>query len=38
VVAKFWETFAVSKATARKYDGERFNLGKINEPEVRKQY
>jgi len=29
---------AVSKQTAQKLDGERFNLGKLNELEVRKQY
>ena len=29
---------AVSKQTAQKFDGERFNLRKLNELEVRKQY
>jgi len=38
VVAKFRERLAVSKEAAQKSDGERFNLRKLNEPEVRKQY
>jgi len=38
VVAKFRERLAVSKEAAQKFDGERFNLRKLNEPEVRKQY
>jgi hypothetical protein len=29
---------AVSKQTAQKFDGERFNLRKLNELEVTKQY
>jgi len=29
---------AVSKQTAQKFVGERFNLKKLNELEVRKQY
>ena len=29
---------AVSKQVAQKFDGERFNLRKLNELEVRKQY
>jgi hypothetical protein len=29
---------AVSKQEAQNYDGERFNLGKLNDLEVRKQY
>jgi hypothetical protein len=29
---------AVSKQESQKYDGERFNLKKLNELEVRKQY
>ena len=29
---------AVSKQAAQRYDGERFNLRKVNELEVRKQY
>jgi len=38
VVAKFRERLAVSKDAAQKFDAERFNLGKLNELEVRKQY
>jgi len=38
VVAKLRERWAVSKQAAQKFDGERFNLRKINELEVRKQY
>ena len=38
VVAKVRERLAVSKQAAQKFDGERFNLGKLNELEVRKQY
>ena len=38
VVAKVWERLAVSKQAAQKSDGERFNLRKLNELEVRKQY
>jgi hypothetical protein len=29
---------AVCKQTAPRFDGERFNLKKLNEPDVRKQY
>jgi len=29
---------AVSKQTGQKFDGERFNLRKLNELEVRKEY
>ena len=36
VVAKFREKFAVSKQGTQKFDGERFNLEKLNELEVRK--
>jgi hypothetical protein len=32
------EILAVSKQAAQKSDGERFNLRKLNELEVRKQY
>ena len=32
VVAKLSERLAVSKQAAQKYDGERFELGKLNEP------
>jgi len=38
VVAKVRERLAVSKQAALKFDGEIFNLGKLNEMEVRKQY
>jgi len=38
VVAKVRERLAVSKQAAQKFDGERFNLRKLNELEVRKQY
>jgi len=38
VVAKVRGRFAIGKQVARKSDGERFNLRKLNELEVRKQY
>jgi len=38
VVAKVRESLAVSKQAAQKIDGERFNLMKLNELEVRTQY
>jgi hypothetical protein len=38
VVAKVRERLAVSKQAAQKFDGERFNLRKLNEPKVSKQY
>ena len=38
VVAKFRERLAVSKQAAQKLDGERFNLRKLEDQEVRKQY
>jgi hypothetical protein len=38
VVAKVRESLAISKQAAKKFDGERFNLRKLNETEVRKQY
>jgi len=38
VVAKVRERLAVSKQAAQKFDGERFNLRKLNELEFRKQY
>jgi len=38
VVAKVREMLAVSKQATQKCDGERFNLRKLNELEVRKQY
>ena len=38
MVAKVRERLAVSKQAAQNFDGERFNFGKLNELEVRKQY
>jgi len=38
VVAKVRERLAVSKQQSQKFDGERFNLRKLNELEVRKEY
>ena len=38
MAAKVRERLAVSKQAAQKFDGERFNLGKLNELEVRKKY
>jgi hypothetical protein len=38
VVAKVRERLAVSKQAAQKFDGERFNLRKLNDLEVRKEY
>ena len=38
VVAKFRERLAVSKQAAQKLDGERFNLRKLKDLEVKKQY
>jgi hypothetical protein len=38
VVAKFRERLAVSKQAAQTFDAERFNLKKLSELEVRKQY
>jgi len=38
VVANVTERLTVSKQAARKSDVERFNLRKLNEVEVRKQY
>jgi hypothetical protein len=38
VVAKLRESLAVSKQAAQKFDGERFNLRKLNELEVKKKY
>ena len=37
VVAKVRERLAVSKQAAQRFDGERFNLRKLNELKVRKQ-
>ena len=38
MVAKVRERLAVSKQAAQKFDGERFNLRKLKELEVRKQF
>ena len=38
MVARVRVRLAVSKQTAQNFDGERFNLRKLNELEVRKQY
>ena len=38
VVVKEKERLAVSKQAAQKFDGERFNLRKLNKLDVREQY
>jgi hypothetical protein len=38
VVVRVRERLAVRKQAAQKSDGERFNLRKLNDLEVRKQY
>jgi len=38
VIAEVTERFAVSKQAAQKFDWERFNLRKLNELEITKQY
>jgi hypothetical protein len=38
VVAKVRKRLAVRKQAAQKFDGVRFNLRKLNDLEVRKQY
>jgi hypothetical protein len=38
VVAKVRERLAASKQATQKFNGERFNLRKLNELEVRKQH
>jgi hypothetical protein len=38
VVAKVRERLTVRKQTAQKFDGERFNLKKLTDLEVRKKY
>ena len=38
MVAKVRERLAKSKQATQKFDGERFNLRKLNELEVRNQY
>jgi len=37
-MAKVRERLAVGKQAARRCDRQRFNLRKLNEPEVREQY
>jgi hypothetical protein len=38
MITKVRKRLAVSKQTAQKFEGERFNLRKLNELEVRKLY
>jgi len=38
MVAKVRERLAVNKHAAQKFDGERFNIRKLNELDIRKQY
>jgi len=38
VIAKFRERIAVGKQAAQRFDRQRFNLRKLNEPEVRQEY
>jgi len=38
VIAKVKERLAVGKQTAQRFDRQRFNFRKLNEPEVREQY
>ena len=38
VIAKVRERLAVGKQAAQRFDRQRFNLRKPNEPEVREQY
>ena len=38
VIAKVRERLAVGKQAAQMFDRQRFNLRKLNEPEVREQY
>jgi len=38
VVAQVRERFTVSKQAAKNFEGETFNLRKLNELEVKKQY
>ena len=38
MVAKLRERLAVRKQAAQKFDGERFNLGKLNELGVKEKY
>jgi len=38
VIAKVRERLAVAKQAAQRFDRQRFNLRKPNEPEIREQY
>jgi len=38
VVAKLRGRFAINKKASQKFDGERFNLRKLNELEVKEKY
>jgi hypothetical protein len=38
VVAKVMKRLAVSEQAAQKFDGEKFNLRKLNEVKVTKEY
>ena len=38
MIAKVRERVAVGKQAAQRFDRQRFNLRKLNEPEVREQY
>ena len=38
VIANVRERLAVGKQAARRFDRQRFNLRKLNEPQVREQY
>jgi len=38
VIAKVRERLAVGKQAAQRFDRQRFNLRKLNEPEVRERY
>ena len=38
MVAKLRERLGVRKQAAQKFDGDRYNLRKLNEPEVKKKY
>jgi len=37
VIAKFRERIAAGKQAAQRFDRQRFNLRKLNEPEVKEQ-
>jgi len=38
VIAKVRERLAVGKQAAQRFDRQRFNLRKLNEPDIREQY